>query len=75
MARRSRSGELDDLTELTGSRRSQSTGAARGGGGRGCGSVSDEEYLRVLWRRVARDTELARPAMGVLADRHWPELR
>ena len=69
--------ELDDLTELTGTR----PAVGRGGPGElrrrpwRRGAVSDEEYLRVLWRRVARDTELARPAMGVLADRHWPELR
>jgi hypothetical protein len=39
------------------------------------GAVSDRDYLRALGRRVARETELARPAMGALADRHWPELR
>ena len=39
------------------------------------GSLSDEDYLRTLWRRVARETELARPSMGALADRHWPDLR
>jgi hypothetical protein len=39
------------------------------------GRVAERDYLRYLWRRVARDTELARPAMGVLADRHWPVLR
>ena len=38
------------------------------------GTVGDEAYLAVLWRRVARETELARPAMGALADRHWPDL-
>jgi aminoglycoside phosphotransferase (APT) family kinase protein len=38
------------------------------------GTVRDEDYLAFLWRRIARETELARPAMGVLADRHWPEL-
>jgi aminoglycoside phosphotransferase (APT) family kinase protein len=36
--------------------------------------VGEEAYLGYLWRRVARETELARPAMGVLADRHWPPL-
>ena len=36
------------------------------------GAVSEEDYLRLLWRRVARETELARPSMGALADRHWP---
>jgi hypothetical protein len=38
------------------------------------GSVGDEAYLGALWRRVARETELARSSMGALADRHWPEL-
>ena len=28
-----------------------------------------------MWRRVARETELARPSMGALAERHWPPLR
>ncbi len=36
--------------------------------------VGDEEYLGYLWRRVARETELARTAMGALADREWPPL-
>ncbi|HEY5335008.1 MAG TPA: phosphotransferase family protein [Mycobacteriales bacterium] len=39
------------------------------------GTVSDEDYILTLWRRIARETELARPSMGVLADRHWPKLR
>ena len=39
------------------------------------GSISDTAYLQYLWRRIARETELARPAMGALADRHWPALR
>ena len=39
------------------------------------GSASEEDYILTLWRRVARETELARPSMGVLADRHWPPLR
>ena len=39
------------------------------------GHVSEEDYILTLWRRVARETELARPSMGVLADRHWPPLR
>jgi len=38
------------------------------------GALTDDDYLRLLWRRIVRDTELARPAMGVLADRHWPDL-
>jgi len=39
------------------------------------GDVSDEDYILTLWRRIARETELARPSMGVLADRHWPPLQ
>jgi aminoglycoside phosphotransferase (APT) family kinase protein len=38
------------------------------------GSISEEDYILMLWRRIARETELARPSMGVLADRHWPPL-
>jgi hypothetical protein len=38
------------------------------------GKVTDAEYLRYLWRRVARENELLRPASGVMADRHWPPL-
>jgi aminoglycoside phosphotransferase (APT) family kinase protein len=37
--------------------------------------LSDGDYLRYLWRRAARESELARPAMGALADRHWPPLK
>jgi hypothetical protein len=68
--------ELNDLEQLLGDRppsvaagREAAATAAR------AGAVSDEGYLGYLWRRVQRETELARPAMGVLADRHWPELR
>jgi aminoglycoside phosphotransferase (APT) family kinase protein len=39
------------------------------------GRLDDSEYVRYLWRRIARETELARPSMGALADRHWPPLR
>jgi hypothetical protein len=68
--------ELDDLTTLVGSRPGTvEEGRRDAAAAVAAGSVSDEDYLRVLWRRVARDTELARPAMGVLADRHWPDLR
>ena len=38
------------------------------------GDLDIADYLRYLWRRSARETELARTAMGVLADRHWPSL-
>ena len=68
--------ELDDLSELVGSRAGTvEEGRRAAAAAVATGSVRDEDYLRVLWRRVARDTELARPAMGVLADRHWPDLR
>jgi aminoglycoside phosphotransferase (APT) family kinase protein len=68
--------ELDDLAALTGTRPpSVEEGRLVAAAAAAAGSVSDEDYLRVLWRRVTRDTELARPAMGVLADRHWPDLR
>jgi aminoglycoside phosphotransferase (APT) family kinase protein len=38
------------------------------------GVITDSAYLSYLWRRIARETELARPAMGALAERHWPLL-
>jgi aminoglycoside phosphotransferase (APT) family kinase protein len=38
------------------------------------GTISEEDYILTLWRRIARETELARPSMGVLADRRWPPL-
>ena len=67
--------ELDDLAELLGDRpvsiiagRAAAADAAREH------KLTDEAYLGYLWRRIARETELARPAMGALADRHWPEL-
>ncbi len=67
--------ELDDLEALLG-RRPESVAAGRAAAADAvdAGAVSDEHYLHLLWRRVARETELARPSMGVLADRHWPEL-
>jgi len=68
--------ERNDLTELLGhvpatlaEGRDQLAAAVR------LQRLSDQAYLGYLWRRVARETELARPAMGVLADRHWPPLR
>ncbi len=68
--------ELDDLKGLLG-RRFDSVGAGREAAADAAvsGTMSDEDYLSLLWRRVARETELARPSMGVLADRHWPVLR
>ncbi len=67
--------ELDDLAGVLGSRpASVAEGRAEAAAAVAAGRVSDEAYFGLLWRRVARDTELARPAMGVLADRHWPAL-
>ncbi len=67
--------ELDDLTALLG-HRPETVGAGRKAIADSvrAGAIGDAEYLRYLWRRSARETELARPAMGVLADRHWPPL-
>lgn len=68
--------ELAELAELLGGTpaslaagREQLAAATR------AGAVGERDYLGYLWRRVARDTELLRPAMGALADRHWPPLR
>jgi hypothetical protein len=67
--------ELDDLEALLGGRpASAAAGRLAAADAVAAGTVRDEDYLRTLWRRVARETELARPSMGVLADRHWPEL-
>ena len=68
--------ELDDAATLLGRRpESVADGRAAVAAGVAAGTLSEEDYLRTLWRRIARETELARPSMGVLADRHWPELR
>ena len=68
--------ELDDLGALLGERpASVADGRAAAAAAVAAGAVSEADYLRALGRRVARETELARPSMGVLADRHWPELR
>ena len=67
--------ELDDLEALLGRRpESVALGRRAAADAVASGGVSDEAYLEVLWRRVARETELARPSMGALADRHWPDL-
>jgi hypothetical protein len=68
--------ELDDYTALLGRRpESVAIGRAAAADGLATGAVTEEDYLRTLWRRIARETELARPSMGALADRHWPDLR
>jgi aminoglycoside phosphotransferase (APT) family kinase protein len=68
--------ELRDLEKLL-SRRPDSVRAGRADAAAAvaAGGVSEEDYILTLWRRVARETELARPSMGALADRHWPPLR
>jgi aminoglycoside phosphotransferase (APT) family kinase protein len=68
--------ELDEYEALLG-QRPESVAAGRAATAQAVtrGGVSEEDYLRTLWRRTARDTELARPSMGALADRHWPDLR
>ena len=68
--------ELDDLAALLGTRpASVPEGRAAAARAARSGKLDDAEYLGCLWRRVARENELARPAMGVLADRHWPPVR
>jgi hypothetical protein len=67
--------ERSDLAVMLGSRPdSVASGRAAAAEAVAAGSVCDEDYVVLLWRRIARQTELARPAMGALADRHWPEL-
>jgi aminoglycoside phosphotransferase (APT) family kinase protein len=68
--------ELQDLAQVLG-RRPDSVGSGRAAvaAAVAAGGVSEKDYVLTLWRRVARETELARPSMGVLADRHWPPLR
>lgn len=68
--------ELDDLEDLLGWRpESVQAGRTAAATAVAAGTVLDDQYLRTLWRRIARETELARPAMGALAERHWPDLR
>jgi hypothetical protein len=68
--------ELQDLEKLLGRRPdSVRAGRADAAAAVATGDVSEEDYILTLWRRIARETELARPSMGVLADRHWPPLR
>lgn len=68
--------ELDDLAALLGTRPATvASGRAAAADAVRAGTLTDAQYIGYLWRRVARDTELARSAMGVLADRHWPSLR
>jgi len=67
--------ELDDLEDVLGERPADvEEGRAAMAAAVEAGRVTDEEYLRYVWRRVARENELLRPASGVMADRHWPPL-
>ncbi|HEX4126804.1 MAG TPA: phosphotransferase family protein [Acidimicrobiales bacterium] len=68
--------ELRDLETLLG-RRPDSVASGRADAAEVvvAGDAPEEQYVLTLWRRVARETELARPSMGALADRHWPPLR
>jgi aminoglycoside phosphotransferase (APT) family kinase protein len=68
--------ETEDLAALLGARpssvadgRSRLAQAIRAGE-----APADDAVLRLLVRRVHRETELLRPAMGVLADRHFDPL-
>jgi aminoglycoside phosphotransferase (APT) family kinase protein len=68
--------ELEDLEKLLGRRPdSVASGRADAAAAVVTGAVTDEDYILTLWQRIARETELARPSMGALADRHWPPLR
>ena len=67
--------ELDDVTGALGERPADvEAGRAAMAAAADDGRISGSEYLQYLWRRVARDNELLRPASGVMADRHWPPL-
>jgi aminoglycoside phosphotransferase (APT) family kinase protein len=68
--------ERQDLATLLGRRPgSVVSGRVDAAAAVSAGTVSEEDYILTLWQRIARETELARPSMGVLADRHWPPLR
>jgi hypothetical protein len=67
--------ELDELAALLGERpASVAAGRAAAAEAVRQGAIGDVGYLSVLGHRAARETELARPALGALADRHWPEV-
>ena len=68
-------GELADLRELLGADVvSIDAGRAELVKRLADGAVSDADALRYFGRRTSRRTELLRPAMGVLADRHFDPL-
>jgi aminoglycoside phosphotransferase (APT) family kinase protein len=67
--------ERDDIASLLGRRpehlqegRDDLAQAAR------AGKVSDEDYVRYMWRKVLRDDHLMRHASGALHERTWPPL-
>jgi hypothetical protein len=68
--------ELDDLAAVL----ETAPGSVAGGRRqlaellRGAGGPDEAALLRLFGRRVARETQLLRPAMGVLADRHFDPL-
>jgi aminoglycoside phosphotransferase (APT) family kinase protein len=67
--------ELADLRALTGADVvSVQDGRDRLGVAVRAGRIGDQEALRYFARRAARGTQLLRPAMGVLADRHFDPL-
>jgi len=70
-----RRAELDDLEALLGARPdTPADGLARLADGLREGAVPLSDALPVLYRRVLRETQVWRPAMGVLADRHFDPL-
>ena len=68
--------EADDLAQLLGAR----PPSVREGRRRLAdavqepGRLADDDVLRVFGRRVSRETQLLRPTMGVLAERHFDPL-
>jgi hypothetical protein len=67
--------ELDDIANALGARPPKiEEGRAAMAAAVGDGTLTDQDYLRYLWKRIARENELLRPASGVMADRHWPPL-
>lgn len=67
--------DLDDTAAVLGERpTSMSEGEARLVDAVRAGKVTDKAVVRLVHRQVVRQTQLLRPAMGVLADRHFDEL-
>jgi hypothetical protein len=67
--------EVDDVTAALGERpESVEAGRRAMAAAVRDGTLAEDAYLRYLWKRVARENELLRPASGVMADRHWPPL-